>query len=83
MGRRRQHPLVIRTHSLTVENSQLLHQLGQEASDRLGWTIGGSAIVRALLTYAERQPPAWASSTLFPLIEEEIAAGRVWGSKKQ
>lgn len=60
-----------------------LQQLSREASDRLGWTVGSSTILRALVAYAEQQPGSWAASELHPFIEQEIAAGRVWGSKKQ
>lgn len=68
---------------LTPTAEQLLRQLSQDASDMLGWTVSNSALLRALLTYVEQQPPAWVSSTLYPLIEQEIARGRVWGKKKR
>jgi hypothetical protein len=75
--------LVARTHTLTREADILLQQLSQEASDALGWTVGSSAIVRALLRYVAQQPTSWAPTTLHPLIEKEIDAGIVWGSKKK
>ena len=75
-------PLRVRTHTLSRENDDTLRALSQDASDLLGWTVSGSAVVRALLRYAEQQHLSWARSTLFPLIEQEIAQGRVWGSKK-
>jgi hypothetical protein len=68
---------------LTPTLEKTLQQLGQEASDRLGWTVSGSAILRALVSYAGQQPGSWTVSELLPLIEQEIALGRVWGSKKQ
>ena len=76
-------PFTIRTHSLTTETDRTLRDLSQHASDVLGWTVGSSAVIRALLRYVKAQPPAWAPSALFPLIEEEIKSGTVWGSKKR
>lgn len=74
--------LFIRTHTLTDENERTLQRLSQEASDIIGWTVSNSAVVRALLRYATAQPSPWVSTTLAPLIEQEIQAGMVWGSKK-
>ena len=76
-------PLVARTHTLTQEADTTLQQLSQDASDSLGWTVGSSAVIRALLRYVAQQPTAWASMTLHPLIEQEIAGGLLWGSKKK
>ena len=76
-------PLQIHSITLTAHDAETLQQLSQEASDALGWTISSSAIVRALLRHVEQQPPAWSSSTLHPLIEQEIAGGTLWGSKKK
>jgi len=76
-------PLQIHSITLTTHDTETLQQLSQEASDTLGWTISSSAIVRALLRHVEQQPPAWSSSALHPLIEQEIAGGMVWGSKKK
>ena len=72
---RKKQPLVVRSHTLTQEADTILRQLSQNASDALGWTVGSSAIVRALLRYVEQQPTAWAAATLHPLIEQEIANG--------
>jgi hypothetical protein len=69
------------TVKLTPTTRQVLSQLSQEASDRLGWTVSKSALLRALLTYAEQQPAAWVATALVPLVEQEIAHGRVWGKK--
>ncbi len=73
---------LIRTHALTPETDAFLQQLAQEASDRIGWKVSGSAIIRALLRHAKGQGPAWAADALFPLIESEIQSGFVWGTKK-
>lgn len=76
-------PLVVRSHTLTREADTILKELNQGASDALGWTVGSSAVIRALLRYADQQPPAWVSESLHPLIEQEIASGIFWGSKKK
>jgi hypothetical protein len=76
-------PLKVCTVKLTPPTEQALHELSQEASDALGWTVSRSAILRALLTYVDRQPPAWAATELYSLVEQEIARGRVWGKKKR
>jgi hypothetical protein len=75
--------LKVMTVKLTPAAEQTLQQISQDASDSLGWTVSSSAIVRALLSYAGQQSPAWAATVLHPLIEQEIALGRVWGSKKR
>jgi hypothetical protein len=76
-------PNVIRTHSLTPADVSTLERLGGEASDALGWTVSSSAVVRALVRHAEKQPASWEREELFPLVEKEIQSGVVWGSKKQ
>jgi hypothetical protein len=76
-------PLLIRTHALTHNTNRVLEQLSQEATDTLGWTVSNSALVRALVWYAARQPREWKTTALFPLVEQEIATGIVWGSKKR
>ena len=74
--------LMVVTVKLTPTKEQLLHQLSQDASDRLGWTVSSSAVIRGLLEYTRQQPPAWVATNLHPVIEQEIMQGRVWGSKK-
>lgn len=76
-------PLKVYSVKLTPAAVELLIQLGQDATDALGWTVTSSAIMRVLVQYAAKQPASWATNELFPLIEEEIAQGRVWGSKKR
>jgi hypothetical protein len=63
--------------------ADLLDDLSQDATDALGRPITSSALVRALLHYLAQQPPSWVATTLYPLLEQEIASGRVWGKKKQ
>lgn len=76
-------PSTIRTISLTEKGTRALEVLSRQASDELGWTISGSAIVRALLRFAEQQGPTWARSQLMPLIEAELGDGVVWGTVKR
>jgi len=61
---------------------RLLHRLSQEASDALGRPVSNSAILRAILSYIDQQPPSWALF-LYPFVEQEIEQGRVWGSIKK
>jgi hypothetical protein len=76
-------PLFPHTFTLSQDADHLLHQLSQEASDTLGWTVGSSAVIRALLQYVGQQPASWATAALHPLIEREIANGLLWGTKKK
>jgi hypothetical protein len=76
-------PLKVYTVKLTPAVAVTLQTLSQDASDALGWTVSSSALIRALIRQAGQQPPAWATAALHPLIEQEIAQGRVWGSKKR
>ncbi len=68
---------------LTQGNVDLLQRLAYEASGKGGRTISGSAILRALVRYADTQGPAWQRAHLFPLLDEKIASGTVWGTKKE
>jgi len=74
--------LKVFTVKLTPTAERLLQQLGQDASDTLGRPVSSSALLRALLAYVEQQPRSWASSALYPFVEQEIARGRVWGKKQ-
>jgi hypothetical protein len=79
----RKPPFIVRSHTITYEDDTLLRHLSRDATDALGWSVSSSAIVRALIRYAEQQPAAWAAAALHPLIEQEIASGTIWGSKKK
>ena len=76
-------PITIRSLSITTEDTHILDRIAQDASDYLGWTVSGSAVVRALLRQAKGQDELWVREKLFPFIEDEIQGGRVWGRKKQ
>jgi len=81
--RLKKEPLMVRSFTVTPAMDRTLQRLRQEGSDFTGWTVSSSAAVRALLRYVEQQPDTWARSYLYPLIEEEIDRGTVWGSKKR
>jgi hypothetical protein len=83
MARPKKEPLKVISVKLTPAAVRLLQQLSREASDALGRPVSSSAVVRGLLEYVRQQPPAWPATHLHPVIEQEIIAGRVWGSKKQ
>jgi len=73
-------PLKVYSMKAAPAVEELLHRLSQDASDALGRPVSHSAILRAILSYVDQQPSSWALS-LYPLIEEEIEQGRVWGKK--
>lgn len=73
---------LIRTLSLAPEDIHTLDRIAQEASDYIGWTVSGSAIMRGLLRHADQQGAGWIREQLAPLIEAEIEGGTVWGKKK-
>jgi hypothetical protein len=75
-------PMTIRTLSVTPTDTRTLERIAQDASDAIGWTVSGSAIVRALLRHADQQGGGWIKEQLFPFIEQEIKDGTVWGKKK-
>lgn len=75
-------PTLIRSLSITPDDARIIDRLAQDASDYLGWTVSGSAIVRALLRHAGGQGGQWTKEHLFTHIEEEIRSGTVWGKKK-
>jgi hypothetical protein len=81
--KRTRHEFTIRSLTLTPVADEVLHQLGEEASDELGWKVSGSAVARALLLHAKQQGPEWARVMLFPLIERELESGVVWGNRKK
>ena len=74
-------PLVIRSFSLTPKDDMLLSEIAGAASDRIGWTVSSSAVLRALLGFAGEQGSSWTAKEIVSRVEREIAAGRVWGTK--
>jgi hypothetical protein len=69
------------TFTLDKEDAESLKQLSQDATDFLGRTISGSALVRALIRQVVKQGPA-AADALFIEVEKEMKAGVLWGGKK-
>ncbi len=73
---------IIRSLTLTQAADATLERLCSDGSDYSGWIVSKSAIVRAVLAFAGQQSDTWVLAHIFPLVEQEIAAGVVWGKKK-
>jgi hypothetical protein len=71
-----------RSITLTRDVEETLRGFSQDAKDFTGRAVGSSAILRALVRYADRQGERWLREQVFPLIEKELDAGVVWGRKK-
>jgi len=69
--------------TLTRDVDNILRSFSQDAKDYTGRAVGSSALLRALVHYADQRGEKWIRSQIFPLIEQEIQAGVVWGSKKR
>ena len=74
--------LSIYTFSLDPKAAESLKQLSQDATDFLGRTVSGSALIRALIRQVVQQGPP-AADALFIEVEKEMNAGVLWGSKKK
>jgi len=72
---------VVRSLTLTAPLDKDLEQIGLSASDALGWKVSRSAVMRALLVYAQQQGSQWMAKTIHPLIERELEGGVVWGHR--
>lgn len=75
-------PLHVHSITLTKRDGQTLQGLSQDATDFIGRTVSTSAVVRALVRFAEQQTEVWVREHLFSLVEEELGAGVLWGGKK-
>jgi hypothetical protein len=71
-----------RSFTLTPDVGETLQGFSQNASDFMGRAIGSSSILRALVRYAGQQEEQWLRSQIFPLIEQELSTGVMWGKKK-
>ncbi len=71
-----------RSITLTPDIEETLQGFSQDAKDFTGRAVGSSAILRALVRYAGQQGEQWLRSQIFPLIEQELNAGVIWGKKK-
>jgi hypothetical protein len=82
--RKKEEPeIVVNSIAFTRDTQETLQRLSGEASDYTGRKVSGSAIVRALLRFAGKQQYDWVISQVCPLVEEELASGVTWGSKKK
>jgi len=72
----------IRSLALAPDTDEVLARLSQDATDYTGRKVSGSAVVRALLRYADAQGYEWGIANLCPLIENEMSGGVLWGKKK-
>jgi hypothetical protein len=68
--------------TLTSDVGDILQNFSQDAKDFTGRAVGRSAILRALVRYAQQQGDQWMREQIFPLIEKELEAGIMWGKKK-
>jgi hypothetical protein len=75
-------PFLFHSLTLTEQDNVILRSLGQDARDCIGRAVSTSAIMRALIRYAGQQSEAWAREHLFPIVEQEMNAGVLWGGKK-
>jgi hypothetical protein len=69
--------------SLTPDTVAILARLKQALDDRLGRSIGKSAVLRALLRHLGQQKEQELAGVLDSLISKELAAGVQWGKAKQ
>jgi hypothetical protein len=75
-------PLSIHSVTLSAQESVILDRLSREATDFLGRSISGSAVIRALLRRIDKQGPSAADDLCFE-VERELQAGVLWGKKKE
>jgi hypothetical protein len=72
----------VQSMTLTPETEKTLQRLSGEASDYIGRKVSGSAMVRALLRFADKQESQWVLAQLCPMVEKELSLGVIWGKKK-
>lgn len=73
--------VVVHSLALAPDTEKILERLSGEASDYIGRKVSESAIIRALVRFADRQDYQWVLAQLCPLVEEELASGITWGRK--
>jgi hypothetical protein len=87
MARRKKTPpkelLYVSAIKITAADASTLDRIAQDASDSIGWSVSRSAVVRALIRSTDRQDGPWVIEQLFPLVEQEIQGGTVWGTKQR
>lgn len=73
---------LVRSLAHTTTTEEITRRLSQDATDYIGRAVSNSAVIRALIRYADTQGTTWIQKALFPLIERELESGMVWGKKK-
>jgi hypothetical protein len=73
-------PLTKRLVPLTASDITTLTALAQETSDRLGRTISGAAVMRALVRLAGKGTVT--GKAIAEEVEQELKSGRLWGKKR-
>jgi hypothetical protein len=76
-------PLQMRMFTVTQDDQATLDRLSKDLRDYSGRAVSASAVLRALVRFAGRQPYQWGLTELSPLIEQEMGAGVLWGKKKE
>jgi hypothetical protein len=76
-------PDQLKAFSLSAKDTDTLIALSEQVTDELGRRISNSAVIRALLTFADTQGALWVRHTLIPLIENELTQGVRWGKVKR
>jgi len=61
--------------TLTPDAMEALPSLTSDASDYVGRTVSGSAVVRAMLRHVEQQPVSWAPARILPSLRRSWTAG--------
>jgi len=79
--KKEQRTVAVHTVTLTPDVVEAIQQLSKDASDFLGRTVSGSAIIRALVRQVAKQGPP-ATDALFLEVERELKRGVMWGKKK-
>lgn len=75
-------PLIIHSLTLTEADKEIVERLSSDASDYIGRRVSGSAVLRALVRFADRQGYRWVLSDLCPFIEREMSEGVLWGKQR-
>lgn len=76
------HEILVRSLAHTTDTEAITRSLSQDATDTIGRAVSNSAVIRALLHYADTQGTNWTQQTIFPLIENELQSGMIWGKRK-
>jgi len=80
---RKRAPASLKIHSvsLTPADADLLATLAQQATDEIGRSISTSAVLRGILRLVGKK--MLPTPVIIEAIEEEIQAGRIWGTTRR